>query len=113
EALAIPGDVAAVADESVPAGEAVGVGDIRELHAARAGTGGGPADVHGPRSGEGRRHRRCDQREQQLQHQGTIATARVGPALPPTILSGKHDTVKPVSGSAPRLNRRSIWQKAR
>ena len=39
-----------------------------------------------------------------------IATTRAGPALPPTTFSGKHETVKPLDGSAPRLHRRSICE---
>ena len=39
-----------------------------------------------------------------------IATARVGPALPPWILSGKQATVKPDGGSASRLCSFSMWQ---
>ena len=37
-----------------------------------------------------------------------MATARVGPAEPPTIFRGKQATVKPTGGRAPRLHRRSI-----
>ena len=39
-----------------------------------------------------------------------IPTTLAGPALPPTTLSGKHATSKPVAGSAARFARRSIWQ---
>ena len=41
---------------------------------------------------------------------GTCATTRAGAALPPTRRSGKHETVKPCGGSAPRFTSRSIWE---
>ena len=40
----------------------------------------------------------------------TSATTRAGAALAPLIFRGKHATVKPVDGSAPRLARRSICE---
>jgi hypothetical protein len=44
---------------------------------------------------------------------GRMATARAGPALPPRIFSGKHDTWNPKEGSAPRLTSRSICEYGR
>ena len=43
-------------------------------------------------------------------HASMIATARVQPADARSILTGKHDTVKPVAGNCSRLCSFSMWQ---
>ena len=59
----------------------------------------------------GHEHRRAGGEDAQANHHASSrATARVGPAEPPTIRRGKQDTVNPVGGSAARLHSRSIWQ---
>ena len=45
-----------------------------------------------------------------VSHSSMIATARVQPAEARSILTGKHDTAKPVDGKSSRLCSFSMWQ---